>query len=85
MPSFKEAMASIRHRGDIWQVQVSKKGLPPESRTFTSKADARCWATETEATMFNLGQNDGMSLGFHLVETNSNTSPEARSSKTIQS
>lgn len=78
-------MASIRQRGDTWQVRVSKKGFPPESRTFTSKAEARRWATETEVTMFNLGQNDGMSLGFHLVETNSNTSPEARSSNTIQS
>lgn len=44
-------MASIRQRGDTWQVRVSKKGFPPESRTFTSKAEARRWATETEAAM----------------------------------
>lgn len=44
-------MASIRQRGDTWQVRVSKKGFPPESRTFPSKAEARRWATETEAAM----------------------------------
>lgn len=44
-------MASIRQRGDAWQARVSLKGFPPESRTFNSKADARRWASETEAAM----------------------------------
>jgi hypothetical protein len=44
-------MASIRQRGDTWQVRVSKKGFQPESRTFTSKAEGRRWAAKTETPM----------------------------------
>ena len=44
-------MASIRQRGDTWQVRVSRMGFPSESRTFCSKAEARRWATEVEAAM----------------------------------
>lgn len=44
-------MASIRQRGDTWQARVSRMGFPSESRTFSSKAEARRWATEVEAAM----------------------------------
>lgn len=44
-------MASIRQHGDTCQARVSRTGFPPESRTFTSKAEGRRWATETKAAM----------------------------------
>ena len=42
-------MATIRKRGDKWQVQVRKAGQPPASRSFIKKADAQLWATQMEA------------------------------------
>jgi len=42
-------MATIRKRGEKWQVQVRKAGRPATSRTFLKKADAQLWATQMEA------------------------------------
>jgi integrase len=44
-------MASIRKRGDKWQVQVRREGMLPVSRSFTLLDDAQRWArhVETEA------------------------------------
>src|SRR4028119_2071579 len=41
-------MAAIRKRGDKWQVQVRRKGCPPQSRSFSQKADAQAWARSVE-------------------------------------
>lgn len=41
-------MASIRKRGEKWQVQVRRHDLPPLSRTFTYRSDAIEWAREME-------------------------------------
>ncbi len=41
-------MASIRKRGDKWQVQVRRLGCPPVTRSFLLKADAETWARQTE-------------------------------------
>lgn len=41
-------MATIRKRGDKWQVQVRRKGVPPLSRSFFLKADAQAWARQIE-------------------------------------
>lgn len=41
-------MASIRKRGDKWQVQIRRQGYPPLSRLFIRKADAQEWARITE-------------------------------------
>ena len=41
-------MASVRKRGQRWQVQVRRKGRTPVSRNFRSKADALVWAREQE-------------------------------------
>jgi len=41
-------MATIRKRGDKYQVQVRRKGFPPLSRSFLKLKDARQWATQCE-------------------------------------
>lgn len=42
-------MATIRKRGDRWQVQIRRKGCSPLSKTFVLKRDADLWARNTEA------------------------------------
>ena len=42
-------MASIRKRGNNWQVRVTRKGYPPETRTFANKADAERWGRSIES------------------------------------
>ena len=42
-------MATFQKRGERWRAQVRKKGHPPLSKTFTTKARAQRWARETEA------------------------------------
>lgn len=45
-------MASFRKRGDLqWQARVSRKGFPPQVRTFNTRAEAEAWAIDTEASM----------------------------------
>jgi integrase len=44
-------MATILKRGDSWQAKVRRKGYPPISRTFDSKADADKWARLVEGEM----------------------------------
>ena len=50
-------MSSIRPRKDRdgivigYQAQVQRKGYPPQTKTFRSKADAQSWATIIEAEM----------------------------------
>jgi integrase len=41
-------MATIRKRGDRYQVQVRRKGVTPLSRSFLTKRDAELWARQTE-------------------------------------
>lgn len=41
-------MATIRKRGDKWQVIVRRKGVAPLARSFTYKADADEWARHME-------------------------------------
>jgi integrase len=42
-------MASIRKRGDKWQVQIRRQGMLPVSRTFSLRDDARRWARQIES------------------------------------
>lgn len=42
-------MATLRKRGDKWQVQVRRQGCPAVSRSFIRKADAEAWARQAEA------------------------------------
>lgn len=41
-------MASIRRRGDKWQVQIRRMGQRSLSRSFRSKKDAEAWARHRE-------------------------------------
>lgn len=41
-------MASIRRRNGRFQVQVRQQGHPPQTATFSTLADAKSWAVETE-------------------------------------
>lgn len=42
-------MASIRKRGNKWQVRIIRKGHPPETKTFESKAEAERWGRSIES------------------------------------
>jgi len=42
-------MASLRKRGERWQVQIRRQGAPPVSKSFYSKSAAKTWALKTEA------------------------------------
>ncbi len=45
-------MATFTNRGDYqWQAKVRRKGYPPQSKTFDTKAEAEAWAREIESGM----------------------------------
>ncbi len=45
-------MATITKRGDLqWQVKIRRKGYPPQSKTFDTRADAEKWARAIEREM----------------------------------
>lgn len=41
-------MATLRKRGERWQVQVRRRGRPAVSRSFHLKSDALAWARDQE-------------------------------------
>jgi integrase len=41
-------MATVRKRGDTWQVQVRRKGLPNQTKSFHRRTDALQWARQME-------------------------------------
>jgi hypothetical protein len=61
-------LATIRKRGQSWQVQVRKTGNTPISRTFERKADAESWArqmeTDIERAPFGLDRGKLRSVTF---------------------
>jgi len=43
-------MASFRKRGELqWQARISRKGFPPQVKTFNTRADAEAWARQIES------------------------------------
>ncbi|PUE29025.1 hypothetical protein B9Z39_02810 [Limnohabitans sp. JirII-29] len=44
-------MATVRQRGDRWQVIVKRKGYPTRSNTFDLKKDAEKWGRQQERLM----------------------------------
>jgi integrase len=52
-------MASYVQRGNKWLARVTRKGFPPQNKTFDSKAEAELWAVRLEAAM----------LGKEFVDT----------------
>ena len=47
-------MANIRKRGDKWQVQVRRLGLPNRSRSLNRHEEAKPWAGAQEIAMDHL-------------------------------
>ncbi|MCC6856581.1 MAG: site-specific integrase [Microbacteriaceae bacterium] len=44
-------MATIRKRGDRWQVMIRRKGAPALGKSFDTKAQATAWARDREAAI----------------------------------
>jgi len=45
-------MATIRKRGPYqWEAQIRRKGYPPQSKTFNTKAEAEAWVSVIESEM----------------------------------
>lgn len=44
-------MATIRRRGNTFQVQIRRANHPPRSRTFSQYSEAKIWAREIEAKL----------------------------------
>jgi integrase len=44
-------LASIRKRGERWQVQVRRKNAPPLTKSFLNRPDALTWARQTEVAV----------------------------------
>ncbi len=63
-------MASIRKRGDKWQVQVRRKSGFQKTASFTSRKDADRWArsAEMEADKYDAGLSVGSICDEPLVE-----------------
>ncbi|MBF9235004.1 tyrosine-type recombinase/integrase [Microvirga alba] len=80
-------MATIRKRGDKWQVQVRRNGSPSLSRSFFHKADAQAWArqVELEADRSDLGPNaavlNNLTVGDLIRRYLNEVVPRKRSAK----
>ncbi|ALK10322.1 tyrosine-type recombinase/integrase [Blastochloris viridis] len=57
-------MATIRKRGDKWQVQVRRQGHAPITRSFLQKADAVAWARQTETKL----DRDGLVVDTSMLK-----------------
>ena len=44
-------MATIRRRGNKWEVQIRRKGHRPISRPFEAKSDPNTWARQVEVSL----------------------------------
>ncbi len=44
-------MANIRKRGDKWQVQIRRSGVPSRTRTFNRQEEAKAWARKQEVLL----------------------------------
>ena len=53
-------MATIRKRGQSWQVQIRRTGHPPINKSFKRKPDAETWARSLET--------DADRHGLHVLD-----------------
>jgi integrase len=80
-------MASIRKRGDKWQVQVRRLGHRPQSRSFLKRADAVAWSRQIEAEAdrqgltINRNQLKVMTLGDVLRRFRQDETPKKRGAR----
>ena len=51
-------MATYQKRGDRWRAIIRKRGHPSTSKSFRNKAQAKRWATDTEARMERMEWSD---------------------------
>ena len=58
-------MASIRKRNGKWHVQVRRKGCPPLTRSFGTKAAAQTWARQIEAD----ADRRGLPVGLKALDS----------------
>lgn len=77
-------MASILPRPGGWQAQVRRRGRPPISRTFKTKADAQAWAWQTESEIArgvyrDRSQTERFTLGEILARYGKEISPLKKS------
>jgi|TARA_R110000823_G_C15860761_1_gene493142 integrase len=61
-------MASITLRGDRWRSKVKRLGYPLQSKTFTTKAQAKSWARRIETDMDNGTWVDTTKTQLNTVE-----------------
>lgn len=55
-------MASIEKVGDKWKARIRRTGSKSVSQNFSSRTDAKAWATKTEAAMIALKHQDIRSI-----------------------
>ena len=60
-------MATYQKRGDKWRAIVRKKGFPPQSKTFSTKARAQRWAREIEGQLEDGSFSDEKVLARHKL------------------
>ena len=61
-------MATIRKRGGLWHTQIRKKGFPPQTKTFRTKAAATAWSRRVEMSMDNGSWIDARESRSVLIE-----------------
>jgi len=77
-------MASIRRRGDRWQVQVRRRGHYPLTRTFRTRENAEVWARQMEAEVDRTGlpfdprQRNNITLSSLLTRYEAEITPTKR-------
>jgi integrase len=80
-------MATIRKRGQRWQVQVRRIGYPDFSKSFLTKSDAEKWAREKERAVdraelpINVGDLKHTTVGDLLERYRDTVTPRKRGSK----
>jgi integrase len=80
-------MATIRKRGERWQVQVRRIGYPDFSKSFLSKSDAEKWAREKERSIdraelpLNFGDLKQSTVGDLLKRYRDTVTPTKRGRK----
>jgi hypothetical protein len=80
-------VASLRKRGDKWQVQVRRKGVAAVSRTFLRRGDAQEWGRRIEVLadrgeLASYQEQDGLTtLGDLLMRYRDEVCPSKKSGR----
>ena len=79
-------MASIRKRGNRWQVRVQRCGIPEQSKSFLNRTDAEMWsrAIETEidrGVFVSIKEAERTTLAAVLLRYSKEVSPKKRAAR----